>query len=160
MSNQNYAGYGAFYSLKKEKNKKIEKAIISRSLENVENSISGIKNGDNVIQANDEKDLDIIIDGDVAQGIWHFYLSLKSFYELSFFCDEVPAAFTSSYFKSNIVQYANKNFDVLKTLDDENNELKIYGINEAYISTINRKIDRWKEIHRGFERLPSALILS
>lgn len=156
MPDTTYDGYGVFHTIDEEGKPRISRSVTAGSMDDIITSLAD-KNLDDVPSGlSSNKDDDVNIRGAVAEGIWHFYNQLKSFYELDFLCDTVPSFFVSSYFKTQIEDYARSNFPIVKVVDG----VPVYGLRNVDLIKMNRRLDRWHEIDSGFEKLPPSLLLS
>ena len=93
---------------------------------------------------------------DIGKGIWHFLNQIKTYYELAEVSSIFPKAFPASFFKSQILSYAEKNIDAV----EEYNGHKIYALDEYHNSELKERVSRWNEIESAFSKLPSSIILS
>lgn len=93
---------------------------------------------------------------DVGKGVWHFYMQLKAYYEVSLAIDIIPDMFVQAFFRHSIMEYAEKNFAKV----EEKDRLPVYGLTADSASILSRRIDRWNNIDTGFETLPASILLS
>lgn len=150
-----YVAFGTFIGADDDDDERgVLSLLVSSEIDQVKNHIDRRSSSNEYDLDDYETPTDILTE--VGLGIWHFYGQLRTYYELAGLVTFMSNTMSTSFFKSEIAEYANSNLPV--AMDHEGS--RIYGMDSGQLSIINKKIDRWSDISTGLKRLSPSILLS